>query len=47
MVNCNENENDKGKINHINKTNKGQDVYMETNVENIACLIKTMSLCNK
>ena len=45
MINCNENENDNGKIDHINKTDK--DVDIETNIENIASLTKTMSLCNK
>ena len=47
MINCNENENDNCKIDHINKTNIDQDVDIETNIENIACLCKTMSLCNK
>ena len=44
MINSNENENDNGKIDHINKT---YDVDIETNTENIACLGKTLSLCNK
>ena len=47
MINCNENENDHGKIDHINKKYTDQDVDIETNKENIACLGKTMSLYNK
>ena len=47
MINCNENENDNGKVDHINKTNIDQNVDIETNIENIAYLGKTMSLCNK
>ena len=47
MINCNVNENDNGKIDNINKTYIDQDVDIETNIENIACLDKTMSLCNK
>ena len=35
MINCNENE------------NIDQDVDIETNTENVVCLFKTMSLCNK
>ena len=47
MINCNENENENGKKNHINQKYIDQDVDIETNIENIACLGKTMSLCNK
>ena len=47
MINCNENENNNGEIDCINKTYIDQDLYMETNIENTACLCKTMSLCNK
>ena len=47
MINCNENENDNDKIDHINKTYIDLDVGMETNIENIACLGKTMSVYNK
>ena len=47
MINCNENENDNGKIDQINKTYIDLDVGVETNIENMACLGKTMSLCNK
>ena len=46
MVNCNEKENDNGKIDHINKIYIDQDIDTEINIENIACLGKTMSLCN-
>ena len=45
MINCNENDNDT--IDHINKTQVEQDVDMETNTENVACLGQTMSVCNK
>ena len=47
MINCNENENDNDKIDHINKTCRDQDVDIETSIENIVCLGKTMSLCSK
>ena len=47
MINFNENENDHSKIDHINKKYTDQDVDIETNKENTACLGKTMSLCNK
>ena len=47
MINCNENENDNDKVDYTNKTNINKDVDIETNIENIACLGKTMSLCNK
>ena len=47
MINCNENENDNGKIDYINKTYIDQDVYKETNIECIACLGKTLPLCNQ
>ena len=44
MINCNENEDDNGTINHIIKTYIDQDVDIETNTENIAGLDKAMSL---
>ena len=47
MINCNENVNDNGTVDHINKTHRDQDIDIETKIENIACLGKTMSLCNK
>ena len=47
MINCNENKNDNGTIDHINKTYIDQGVDIETNIENLACLGKTMSLCIK
>ena len=47
MINSNENENDTDKTDHKNKTYRGQDVDKETNIENIVCVGKTMSLCNK
>ena len=46
MINCNQNENNNGKLDHVNKTNIDQDVDIETNIENIACLGKTMFLRN-
>ena len=39
--------NDNGKRNHINKTHIDQDVDIETNIENIGCIGKTLSLCNQ
>ena len=44
MINCNENENDSGNIDHINKKYIDQNVDIETN---ITCLDKIMSLCSK
>ena len=44
MINCNENKNDNGIIDHINKTYIDQDVEKETNIENLPCLVKTMPL---
>ena len=41
MINCNENDN--GKMDHINKKYIDQDVDIETNIENISCLGKRMS----
>ena len=34
-------------MDHISKTYTDQDKDIETNIENIACLAKTMSLYNK
>ena len=39
MINCNEN----GTKDYINKTYIDQDVDIEKNIENVACLVKTMS----
>ena len=47
MTNCNKNESVNGKVDHINKTNIDQYVDIEANIENIACLGKTISLSNK
>ena len=33
MINCNENKNDNGKINHINKTWIGQVANIEINIQ--------------
>ena len=41
------NENYNSKVEYINKTYIDQDVDIETNIENIACLGKKISLCNK
>ena len=46
VINCNENENANDKTDHINKTYTDEDVDIETNIENIACLGMTF-LCNK
>ena len=42
MVNCNENEDDNGQKDNINKTCIDQDVGIATTIENIACLGKAM-----
>ena len=42
MINCNKNENDNGKIDHINKTQIDLDLDIETNIQSIARLCKTM-----
>ena len=42
MVNCNENEDDNGQKDNINKTYIDQDVDIATTIENIACLGKAM-----
>ena len=47
MINGNENKNGNGTVDHINKTYIDQDVDIETNIENLACVGKTMSLCIK
>ena len=51
MINCNENENDNGKIDHINNMYIN-NIYRPLRrhrhkYRNISCLGKTMSLCNK
>ena len=47
MINSNENENDNGKIYHLNKTYIDQGLDIDTNIVNIACFGKTMPLCSK
>ena len=47
LINRSENENGNGRILHVNKKYIDWDVNIETNIENIACLGKTMSLRNK
>ena len=47
MINCNEHDNDNGKIDHINMTEIDLEVDIETDTQNIVCLGQTMSLCNK
>ena len=42
--NCYENENDNGKTDHINKTSIDLHIDIKTNIQNAACLGKTMSL---
>ena len=44
MINCDENE---WQIDYINKRYIDKDLDIETNIENIACLGKTISQCNK
>ena len=46
LINCNKNDNDNGKIDHIDEKYIDQDVNMETNTENTVCLGKTISLHN-
>ena len=38
MINCYENENDNGKVDHLNKTNINEDVDKETSIGYIVCL---------
>ena len=47
MINCYENENDNGKIDHKNKTKTELDVDIERNIQNIVYHGKTMPLYNK
>ena len=47
MIKSSENENDNEKADHINKTWIHQDIKIETEVQNIACLGKIVSFCNK
>ena len=47
MINFNENENDTGKIDLVNRTQIGLDVDVETDIQDIACPRKTMPLCIK
>ena len=48
IINCKENDNDNGndKIDHINKIYIDQDADIETNMQNIVCLCKTLPLYN-
>ena len=49
MINCNENENGNGKIDHINEKdmNRPRRRHREINMQNVTCLGKPMPLCNK
>ena len=47
MINCNENENDNEKTDHMNKTSIDQNVDIVINIQNKLCLGKRMPLCNK
>ena len=49
MINCNENENGNGKIDHINEKdmNRPRRRHREINMQNVTCLGKAMPLCNK
>ena len=42
IINCNENDNEK--TDHINKTSTDQDPNIETDIRNIACLSKIISI---
>ena len=42
-----ENENNRGKVDHINKTQIDLVIDIETDIQNKACLFKTTSQCNK
>ena len=44
---CNENENDNGKIDHKNQKEIDLYIHIGLNTQNTECLGKTMSLCNK
>lgn len=43
MINFDENEGQNGKTDHIKKPKIDLEVVVETNIQNIACLCKTMS----
>ena len=43
MINFDENEDQNGKTDHIKKPKIDLEVVVETNIQNIACLCKTMS----
>ena len=47
MINCNENENDNEKTDHMNKTSVDQNVDIVINIQNIVCLRKRTPLCYK
>ena len=42
IISCNQNENDNGKIDHINKTKIDLNVDIETNVKNIVFLCNSL-----
>ena len=47
MTSCNENEYDNEKTDHNKNTQIDQGVDIETGIQNIACIGKTIPLCNK
>ena len=47
MINCQENKNDDGKLDYVNKVSINQNVGIETNVQSMKCLDRTILLCNQ
>ena len=47
MINCQENKNDDGKVDYVNKVSINQDVGIETNIQSMKCLDRTILLCNQ
>ena len=47
MINYQENENNNGKIDFVNKVSIDQVVGIETNIQSITCLGQTILLCNQ
>ena len=46
MLNYQENKNDDGKVDYVNKVSISQDVDIATNIRSITCLDRTILLCN-
>ena len=47
IFNCIENDNDNGKVYHLNKTKIDLVIDIETDIQNKVCLFKTIPQCNK